>query len=75
MVAMYRIFGREIGSHYLAMGVLASTFAGVSFAMGGSKVQKTQGPPLNASSPDEEKFIQDFLKNVESDGKKEPAKH
>jgi F-type H+-transporting ATPase subunit k len=28
-----------------------------SLSMGGSKAQKTQGPPLNAGSPDEESFI------------------
>lgn len=26
-------------------------------ALGGSKAQKAQGPPINAQSPDEESFI------------------
>jgi len=31
------------------------------FAMGGSKVKATQGPPLNAQSSDEESFIKYVL--------------
>jgi hypothetical protein len=34
------------------------TMGAISFlSMGGSKAKKTQGPPINAQSPDEEKFI------------------
>jgi len=67
MVAKYNIFGRQIGSHYLAMAVLGSITA-VTFAAlgGGSAAKKEQGPPINASNPDEEKFIRDFLKNAEA---------
>lgn len=39
------------------MVTLSGLFGGVAYAMGGSKVQKTQGPPINAQSPDEESFI------------------
>jgi hypothetical protein len=34
-----------------ALGGLSATF------MGGSAAKKTQGPPINAQSPDEESFI------------------
>ncbi|RDW69443.1 hypothetical protein BP6252_08463 [Coleophoma cylindrospora] len=57
------------------MAVLGSMFVGVSMATGGSKAAKAQGPPINASSPDQEKFVQDFLKQMEGDGKKDAAKH
>jgi hypothetical protein len=44
------------------MGVLGTTFAGAFLAMGGGDKKKTeQGPPVNASSKDEEKFIQYVL--------------
>ncbi|CRG91460.1 hypothetical protein PISL3812_08509 [Talaromyces islandicus] len=74
MVAYYNIAGRKIGSHVLTMGVLGTTFAGAFLALGGGDKKKTeQGPPVNASSKDEEKFIQDFLKSVEGGDNK--AKH
>ncbi|CZR67740.1 uncharacterized protein PAC_17639 [Phialocephala subalpina] len=74
MVQMYTIAGRQIGSHYLAMGVLGLMFGGSFLATGGSKAQKAQGPPINAQSPDEESFIKDFLKNAEADAKKDEKK-
>lgn len=41
------------------MGVLGTTFAGAFLALsGGDKKKAEQGPPVNASSKDEEKFIQ-----------------
>jgi F-type H+-transporting ATPase subunit k len=41
------------------MGVLGSTFAGAYLALsGGDKKKAEQGPPVNAASKDEEKFIQ-----------------
>ena len=44
------------------MGVLGTTFAGAFFAMSGGDKKKTeQGPPVNASSKDEEKFIKYVL--------------
>jgi hypothetical protein len=39
------------------MGVLGGLTALTMSLTGGSKVQKTQGPPINASSGDEERFI------------------
>ncbi len=40
------------------MATLGTTFAGAAFAMGGKEKAKEQGPPINASSKDEEDFIQ-----------------
>lgn len=39
------------------MATLGTLFVGSWAAMGGSK-KSTQGPPINATSKDEEKFIQ-----------------
>lgn len=39
----------------LTLGTFA---AGATLAMGGEKKAKEQGPPINASSKDEEDFIQ-----------------
>ncbi|KAK6085563.1 hypothetical protein SCUP515_00670 [Seiridium cupressi] len=59
MVQMYNIFGRQVGSHYLAMGVLGAIFGGSYMSLGGGSKAKaaTQTPPINASSSDEEDFI------------------
>ncbi|KAI2467151.1 hypothetical protein F4781DRAFT_324411 [Annulohypoxylon bovei var. microspora] len=73
MVAMYSIFGRQVGSHYLAMGVLATLFSGSYLALSGGSKKPTQIPPINASSPDEADFIQNFLKQADADEK--AAKH
>ncbi|OXV08229.1 hypothetical protein Egran_04008 [Elaphomyces granulatus] len=54
------------------MATLGATFGGSWLAMrGGNK--KQQGPPINASSKEEEQFIQEFLKGVDAEEKK--AKH
>ncbi|GAB7362951.1 hypothetical protein MBLNU230_g3247t1 [Neophaeotheca triangularis] len=58
MVAMYEIAGRKIGSHYLAIATLSTLFAGSWAMSGGSKKPSQQAPPINASSKDEENFIQ-----------------
>ncbi|KAI1279990.1 hypothetical protein F5Y07DRAFT_356979 [Xylaria sp. FL0933] len=73
MVAMYSVFGRQIGSHYLAMGVLGALFSGTYLALSGGSKKTVQTPPINASSPDEADFIQNFLKQADADEKK--AKH
>jgi len=73
MVAMYTVAGRQIGSHWLAIATLTTLFTGSYFSLGGSSAKKTQGPPINAQSPDEESFIKDFLKQAEADGKKDAA--
>ncbi|KAI1656780.1 hypothetical protein F4813DRAFT_363300 [Daldinia decipiens] len=73
MVAMYTIFGRQVGSHHLAMGVLATLFTGSYIGFGGGSKKATQAPPINASSPDEADFIQNFLK--QADASEKAAKH
>ena len=40
------------------MITLGTTAGGIAFAMGGSEKAKAAGPPIKASSNDEEKFIQ-----------------
>lgn len=40
------------------MVTLGTFAAGTTFAMGGKEKAKEQGPPINASSKDEEDFIQ-----------------
>ncbi|KAI2622200.1 hypothetical protein GGS26DRAFT_594206 [Hypomontagnella submonticulosa] len=72
MVQMYTIFGRQIGSHYLAIGVLSAMFGGSYLATRGGSKKATQAPPINASSPDEADFIQNFLKQADAE---EKAKH
>jgi F-type H+-transporting ATPase subunit k len=69
MVAMYSVFGRQVGSHYLAMGVLGALFGGSYFAFSGGSKKPTQTPPINASSPDEADFIQNFLKQADAEEK------
>ncbi|KAL2073996.1 hypothetical protein VTL71DRAFT_7774 [Oculimacula yallundae] len=87
MVQMYTIAGRQFGSHVvrplsrpaqsssssLAMITLGVLGGGAALSMGGSTAKKTQGPPINASSPDEESFIKDFLNKAEEDAKKSNA--
>ncbi|KAI4250478.1 MAG: hypothetical protein L6R40_000076 [Gallowayella cf. fulva] len=70
MVATYTILGRQVGSHMLAMATLGTTFAGIYLAMPSKTKEKESGPPINAASKDEEKFIQDFLKNANGGGEK-----
>ncbi|KAI0404143.1 hypothetical protein F4802DRAFT_568053 [Xylaria palmicola] len=72
MVAMYQVFGRQVGSHYLAMSVLGALFGGTYLAVSGSSKKPLQTPPINASSPDEADFIQNFLKQADAD---EKSKH
>ncbi|KXJ95668.1 hypothetical protein Micbo1qcDRAFT_157693 [Microdochium bolleyi] len=72
MVQMYTIAGRQIGSHYLAMGVLGALFGGttLAFSGGSKKPLAQQTPPINASSSDETDFIQKFLAQADEDAKK-----
>ncbi|KAL2760093.1 hypothetical protein ACRALDRAFT_1073900 [Sodiomyces alcalophilus JCM 7366] len=71
MVQMYTIAGRQVGSHYLAMGILGALFGGIYTATrgGGSKAPATT-PPINASSPGEADFIKNFLDEADK-GKKD----
>ncbi|KAK5661187.1 hypothetical protein OQA88_11078 [Cercophora sp. LCS_1] len=74
MTQKYNIFGRQVGSHYLAMATLATLFGtGFVFA-GGSKKAPAPGaiPPINAASSDEADFIKKF---IESADEKKEAKH
>ncbi|KFY69498.1 hypothetical protein V496_00195 [Pseudogymnoascus sp. VKM F-4515 (FW-2607)] len=70
MVVMYNIAGRQIASHWLSIATLSITFGGAALAMGGKKVEKTTTPPINAKNSDEEKFIKDFLADMDSSEKK-----
>ncbi|KAI9879147.1 MAG: hypothetical protein M1830_009406 [Pleopsidium flavum] len=54
------------------MATLGATGAITFLSLGGKKA-KEQGPPMNATSKDEENFINEFMKNAEAEGKK--AKH
>ncbi|KAI4134683.1 MAG: hypothetical protein LQ347_001309 [Umbilicaria vellea] len=73
MVVTYKIMGREVGSHVLAMITLGTVAAIGAVSVGGKQKAKAEGPPINATSKDEEKFIQDFLDNAAKEG--QPAKH
>ncbi|KAJ5207119.1 hypothetical protein N7491_002249 [Penicillium cf. griseofulvum] len=76
MVVYYQIAGKKVGSHVLAMATLGSMFAGSWLAMsGGEKPKTAQGPPINASSKDEENFVQNFMKEVDGGEKKPAASH
>ncbi|KAK1771593.1 hypothetical protein QBC33DRAFT_157645 [Phialemonium atrogriseum] len=70
MTATYTIFGRQVGSHHLAMLTLGTMFGGTYLAMSGPKKATTPTPPINASSSDEEGFIKKFMENAEADEKK-----
>jgi len=71
MVATYTLFGRQIGSHYLAIATLASMF-GAGYAFTGGSKKTAAAPPINASSSDEADFIKKFMENAEAEQK---AKH
>ncbi|RFU29056.1 hypothetical protein B7463_g7294, partial [Scytalidium lignicola] len=73
MVAMYTIAGQKIGSHWLSMATLASTFGLAYWGLSGPSKKQTQTPPIKAQSADEESFIKEFLKNAEVEEQK--AKH
>ncbi|KAI1432234.1 hypothetical protein GGR50DRAFT_697261 [Xylaria sp. CBS 124048] len=69
MVAMYQIFGRQVGSHYLAIGTLAALFGGSYLGFSGGSKKPAQTPPINASTPAEADFIQNFLKQADEEKK------
>ncbi|OIW32578.1 hypothetical protein CONLIGDRAFT_630250 [Coniochaeta ligniaria NRRL 30616] len=70
MVQYYSIFGRQVGSHYLSMAVLAAIFGGSYAALSGPSKAPAAAPPINASSSDEADFIKKFLDQAEADDKK-----
>ncbi|KAK5047296.1 hypothetical protein LTR84_006818 [Exophiala bonariae] len=65
MVVMYNVFGRQIGSHWLAMATLGTTFAVPYLMTRGGKPTPQAAPPINAGSKDEAKFIEEFLQEFE----------
>jgi len=70
MVATYNIAGRQVGAHVLSMAVLGSTTFLTWLSLRGSGSKKTQTtPPIQASSKDEENFIQDFIRQAEAESK------
>ncbi|KAA6414684.1 MAG: ATP synthase subunit mitochondrial [Lasallia pustulata] len=73
MVTTYNIAGRQVGSHVLAMATLGTFGAIGAWAMAGKQKAKQDGPPINATSKDEEKFIQEFIDKANKEG--QPAKH
>ncbi|KAI9839182.1 MAG: hypothetical protein M1819_003175 [Sarea resinae] len=73
MVVSYTIAGRQFGSHVLAMITLGATAGIATLSLSGGEKKKEQGPPINATSPEEENFIQDFIKKAEAEAKE--AKH
>ncbi|KAK5129942.1 hypothetical protein LTR08_002703 [Meristemomyces frigidus] len=74
MVVYYELMGQKVGSHILSIGVLSTMFVGTYMMMGGKKAVAQQSPPVNASSKDEENFIQEFLKSADSGNGKDAAK-
>ncbi|KAM0121456.1 hypothetical protein ACP6JC_001879 [Aspergillus fumigatus] len=58
MVVYYQIAGKQVGSHVLAMGVMGTLFGGIYLSTRGGGQKKQATPPIQASSKDEEKFIQ-----------------
>ncbi|KAL9635265.1 MAG: hypothetical protein Q9164_003577 [Protoblastenia rupestris] len=57
MVQMYTIFGRQVGSHYLALATLLTTGGGIAWGLSGEKKEAPK-PATDASSKEEEEFIQ-----------------
>ncbi|KAI5792641.1 hypothetical protein FPQ18DRAFT_389219 [Pyronema domesticum] len=72
MVAYFNVFGRQVGSHVLAMATLGGTAAIATLSMSGG--EKKTIPPIGAKSDDEEKFIKEFLAQAEKESKP-AAKH
>ncbi|EPS37437.1 hypothetical protein H072_8866 [Dactylellina haptotyla CBS 200.50] len=58
MVAYYTIAGKQVGSHVLSMATLGAVFGISWLSMGGSSKKTQTTPPIQASSKDEENFIQ-----------------
>ncbi|EGS21809.1 uncharacterized protein CTHT_0036790 [Thermochaetoides thermophila DSM 1495] len=74
MVQKYNILGAQVGSHYLAMGILGTLF-GTAYAFSGGSKKTPATPPINASSSDEADFIKKFMEQAEAEQKKSEAKH
>ncbi|KAK4224328.1 hypothetical protein QBC38DRAFT_458414 [Podospora fimiseda] len=73
---MYNVFGKQVASQYLAMGVLGTVFGGVYLASsGGSSKAAPAAPPIVAASSDEADFIKKFLEEQDKPATSAPAKH
>lgn len=59
MGSAYTILGRSVPSHYLAIATLSSVVLLVGPKPWGPPAPTH--PPINASSPEEEKFIKEYL--------------
>ncbi|KAG6038551.1 hypothetical protein E4U41_004088 [Claviceps citrina] len=64
-VSTFNIAGRQVGGHYIAMGILGSIFGGVYYAVSGPRTPAKATPPINASSSDEADFIKKFMEEQE----------
>ncbi|KAI9750446.1 MAG: hypothetical protein M1815_001775 [Lichina confinis] len=71
MVAQYTVFGRQVGSHYLSMATLGTTFGLSYLALRKKSPAKEQTPATQASNSDEEAFIKEFLRSAEAEGTKQ----
>ncbi|KAJ2161095.1 hypothetical protein GGF46_001766 [Coemansia sp. RSA 552] len=65
MGGYFNIAGRKVASHHMVLGVLALYGIGIKAAM--PKTDKTQAPPINATSTEESDFVKQFLKSVEEE--------
>ncbi|KAI9795022.1 MAG: hypothetical protein M1816_000042 [Peltula sp. TS41687] len=52
------------------MATLGTTAVVAYLSLSGKKASKTDGPPINASSSDEERFIREFVKSAQQEGDK-----
>ncbi|KAG9287001.1 hypothetical protein G9A89_022965 [Geosiphon pyriformis] len=70
----YVIAGRHIPTQYLTLATWGTIGLGVYAFSRRAKANApdplTSSPPINASSPEEEDFIKEFIKNAEAEDKK-----
>jgi len=64
----YTIFGQKVGAHIISAVTLGATGFGTWWATRGKK-EAGNGPPINASSKEEESFVKDFLKGKDTETK------
>ncbi|PVU90472.1 hypothetical protein BB559_002854 [Furculomyces boomerangus] len=65
----YTIAGRKIPTHKLAIGMLV-TYGTILTAIWPSKTDPKTAPPIKASSDEEFKFIENFIKEAEASDSK-----
>ncbi|PVU92008.1 hypothetical protein BB561_004077 [Smittium simulii] len=66
MVNYYTIAGKNIPTYKIAMGLLG-TYVGLGYlALRPGKKDLSAPPPINASSDEEAKFIQEFIREAEA---------